>query len=94
MVNLNAKDLVRHELTGLQAEVVQSSHRGLLGFKGKIVEESMKMLVISSGNGDKSLPKKSIVLRIDLPGGTKTEIPGTDLLYRPIERTKRGVRRQ
>jgi ribonuclease P protein subunit POP4 len=44
----NAENILRHELIGLECEIVSASNKNANGIKGKIVDETMKTVVIES----------------------------------------------
>ncbi|MFQ5887627.1 MAG: ribonuclease P protein subunit, partial [Candidatus Hydrothermarchaeales archaeon] len=41
--NLTPKNLVRHELIGLETEVVDSTNHSLVGLKGTVVDETQNI---------------------------------------------------
>jgi ribonuclease P protein subunit POP4 len=92
MKSFRGKNLLRHELIGLNAEVIASSHMGYEGIHGKIIDETKNMLKIYDGIVEKQVPKESVILSILLPDGTSKTIKGRDLVRRPIERVKRRGR--
>jgi len=94
MKYIDERNLVRHELIGLQAEVVASTHPGYVGIHGKVVDESKKMLTLAGEGAEKRVPKAAVVLQIQLPNGSLCRVDGRDLVRRPVERVKRGARRR
>jgi len=88
MESFRAKNLLRHELIGLTAEVISSSHIGYEGICGKIIDETKNMLKICNGLVEKQVPKEAVTLSILLPEGYSKTIRGRDLIRRPIERVK------
>ncbi len=58
------KNMLKHELIGLSAEVVESVNRNNIGIKGKILDETKKTLVILHKNKKKRLMKKGIKIKI------------------------------
>jgi len=91
--SLTPKTLVRHELIGLEAEVVGSSHKGYVGVKGWVADETKNMLVIHSDGKFKKIPKKVSVFRFKLPSGSLVEVEGWRLVGRPEDRVKKMGRR-
>ena len=92
MEDFRAKNLLRHELIGLKAEVIASSHIGYEGICGKIIDETKNMLKINNGIVEKQVPKEAVTLSILMPDGYSKTIRGKDLVRRPIERVKRRGR--
>lgn len=92
MEDFRAKNLLRHELIGLKAEVIVSSHIGYEGICGKIIDETKNMLKINNGIVEKQVPKEAVTLSILMPDGYSKTIRGKDLVRRPIERVKRRGR--
>jgi len=81
-------DLKRQELIGLDVEVVSSTHPGYVGMRGRVVNETKRMLVIEVGDAEKSIPKRCCVFEFVLAGG-RERIDGTDIEFRPEDRIKR-----
>ncbi|MFB6265766.1 MAG: ribonuclease P protein component 1 [Candidatus Nanohaloarchaea archaeon] len=77
-------NLVRHELIGLNVEVVGCSDPGKEGLKGEVVDETRKTLVIDSGE-EKTVPKDESVFRFELEDG-EVDVDGSLLVARPEER--------
>jgi len=86
---LTEKNLVRHELIGLEVEVKKSTNKSQVGIKGKVVDETYNMLVIETEKGEKMVEKKSCVFIFKLPNGKKVEVEGWVLVGRPEDRIKK-----
>jgi ribonuclease P protein subunit POP4 len=86
---ITKRNVLRHELIGLEARVVNSSDPELIGTQGKIIDETHDMLVIEQAGRAKIVPKKVAILRITLPSGEETEVNGAKLVARPEERVKK-----
>jgi len=84
------KNVLQHELTGLEAQVVSSSDPGLLGAYGKILDETRDMLVIEHMSTPKIIPKSDSKFEITLPDGEKVVVEGKKLIGRPEDRVKRN----
>jgi len=80
------------ELIGKKTEIVKSSRRELIGLKGTIVDETLKMFVIEAEGKEKKIPKDVCVFRI-FKGGKSRDIDGKDLLVRPEDRIKKYWRK-
>ncbi len=81
-------DLKRHELIGLDVEIVASTHQGYIGIRGRVVDETKSMLVIESDGADKKVPKAACVFEF-VDGGTRERIEGAEIEFRPEDRVKR-----
>ncbi len=80
--------LVKHELIGLKAKVVEAadpSHRGL---EGRVVDETRNTLRIEVDTRELTIPKKGSVFAFLV--GEEVLIQGERLLYRPEDRTKKA----
>ena len=58
---MNAKDLIRHELIGLDIEVVKAKNPSLKGIKGKVVDETKSTITIKEKNKMKRINNPMIV---------------------------------
>jgi len=88
---ITEKNLVRHELIGLEVEVKKSTNKTQIGIKGRVVDETYNMLVIDTGGKEKKVEKKSCVFVFKLPNGKKVEVEGWVLVGRPEDRIKKKL---
>ncbi|MFZ8830279.1 MAG: ribonuclease P protein component 1 [Candidatus Aenigmatarchaeota archaeon] len=88
---ITEKNLVRHELIGLEVEVKKSTNKTQIGIKGRVVDETYNMLVIDTGEKEKKVEKKSCVFVFKLPNGKKVEVEGWVLVGRPEDRIKKKL---
>lgn len=88
---ITPKNLVRHELIGLEVKVVNSSNPSQIGIKGRVVDETRQMLVIQTKNGEKRIEKKSCLFVFRLPDGKKLQVDGKILVGRPEDRIKKKL---
>jgi len=87
------ENLVRHELIGLKAEVVESTNKKNIGLRGKVVDETRNMLVIEKkGNKEVRITKEYNVFVFYL-GKEKVKIEGKILMARPEDRIKKKFRK-
>jgi ribonuclease P protein subunit POP4 len=84
-------NILRHELVGLSAKVVDATDAGYK-CSGRIVGETRDTLSFDCGGRRKTLPKGDIVLELDLPGGCRVRVAGSVLLSRPEDRIKKKIR--
>lgn len=87
---ITPKNIIRHELIGLKAEIVKSKNKSLIGLKGKIIDETRSMLTIETNKGEKKIIKKGCTLKIKL-NKEVVEIDGALLVGRPEKRIKKKV---
>ena len=90
---IGPKNIVIHELIGLDVVVINHADPTLIGLRGKVVDETMNTLVLETEEGEKIVPKKYGVFCFRLPDGRWTLVKGDEILFRPHERTKRGYKR-
>ncbi len=86
------KNILQHELIGLDCEVVGAENKSQVGARGRIADETMKTLVIESEGRKKMIQKKGSTFRITL-GGKKADIGGDFIIARPEDRIKKIVRK-
>ena len=91
---ITPKNLVRHELIGLEVKIKNSTDPTLKGKKGKVVDETYNMLKIEEEEGKEiSVPKKNCVFIFKLPSGLKVEVDGKILVGRPEDRIKKKFKK-
>ncbi len=90
---MTPENLIRHELIGLDVEVVESSNPAQVGLSGKVVDESRNILSIETSSGVRNLPKKECTFSFHLPGGEKVRVDGKLLVSRPEDRIKKKHRK-
>jgi ribonuclease P protein subunit POP4 len=90
---ITEKNLVRHELIGLEVEIRKSTNKSQIEIKGRVVDETYNMLVIETEKGEKKVEKKSCVFVFKLPNGKKVEVEGWVLVGRPEDRIKKKLPR-
>jgi ribonuclease P protein subunit POP4 len=90
---ITPKNLIKHELIGLEVKIVKATNPTLKGRKGKVVDETYNMLVIDVGNKEIKVAKKDCVFRFTLPSKVKVEVDGKLLVGRPEERIKKNLPR-
>jgi len=79
------ENLTLHEFIGLDVEIIQSSNTQQVGMKGRIVDETKSVFVLSSENEIKKLPKENAVWRFSL-GKKKIDLNGNMISKRSFER--------
>lgn len=86
---ITRRNVLRHELIGLEARVANSSDPGLIGTYGTIIDETKDMLVIEQAGRPKIVPKATSIFMLTLPSGEEVEIDGEKLVAKPEERVRR-----
>ncbi|MFP4116622.1 MAG: ribonuclease P protein component 1 [Candidatus Aenigmatarchaeota archaeon] len=87
------ENLPRHELIGLEMEVVESENTSEEGIHGKVVDEHKSVLKVECEGDEKTLRKRGRVFKFELPSGKKCKIEGELLEGRPEERIKKKLRK-
>jgi len=85
---ITAKNILRHELIGLDVEITSSSDPTLKDLKGKIVDETQKTLKIEADGSRKIIPKYICIFRFIVENGP-VEVSGKALVGRPQDRIKK-----
>jgi len=85
---ITPKNLIRHELIGLEVEVVNAKSVNQVGIKGNIVEETRNTLVVNTAKGEKKLLKNNVTLRFTLKD-QMVDVDGERLVGKPEERIKK-----
>ena len=74
-----------HELIGLNIEIVKSSNKQLVGFAGKIIDETKSMFILNTERGIKKVPKETADWKFNF-NGSHAIVKGSALTRRPYER--------
>lgn len=90
---ITPKNLVHHELTGLEAVVVECSNSSSAGISGRVVDETRNTITIDTPKGEKSLAKEQCVFSFALPSGEHVRVEGSLLVGRPEDRIKKKQRK-
>ncbi|MBI5332491.1 MAG: ribonuclease P protein component 1 [Candidatus Aenigmarchaeota archaeon] len=89
---IKAKNILQHELIGLDCTVIRSGNKSQIGIKGKIVDETLRTLIIETEHGLKKILKDSCVFRMNLKG-QNILVEGSYLIARPEDRIKKKIRK-
>lgn len=79
---ITPENLPRHELIGLECEVVESTDESQVGLEGEVLDETQSLLKIDG----KEVEKKNCVFRFTLLDGRKVKLDGRLIAKRPEER--------
>lgn len=81
-MSITPENLVRHELIGLEAEIIESTDPGQEGIKGEILDETRDTLTIEG----KQVEKENCKFLVEIPSGEKVELNGKIIAKRPEDR--------
>lgn len=85
-------NILRHELIGLEAKIVDSTHPGYM-CSGTITRETRNTLEIQGQDKKaRTLPKDCITLELKLPAGEIVKLDGKLIVARPEDRVKKKYR--
>jgi len=90
---ITPKNLIRHELIGLEVKIKDSTDPSLKGVKGRVVDETYNMLVIETSKREIKVPKKNCIFIFTLPSKIKVQVDGKLLVGRPEDRIKKKIPR-
>ncbi|UCH88987.1 MAG: ribonuclease P protein subunit [Thermoplasmata archaeon] len=92
-----AKNILQHELIGVQVTVTDCSIPEICNTEGIIVDESRNMLVIEQNQRDVKVPKQGTKFAFKLPADEnkpddiiELEIKGEQIIARPEDRVKKN----
>lgn len=91
---LRKEKLIRHELIGLQVNVIHSLNPTQIGIRGKVIDETKNMLMISDSIKNKWIQKDSAIYRFTLPDKSFVDVEGTKIQHRPVKRIKKALKRR
>ncbi|MBI4043782.1 MAG: ribonuclease P protein subunit [Candidatus Diapherotrites archaeon] len=90
---IHAQNAALHELIGLHAHVIGREDTNKLDLQGRIVNETQYTLELETPGGPKTVPKKEVLLDLDLHG-EHAHVNGKDICFRPEDRTKEVARKR
>lgn len=93
MTPIDADNILRHELIGLEVDVIEDSNPSNESISGRVVDESRNTLLIQQEGNAKRVAKRTAVFRFRLPDGTRVEVEGSAIVGRPEDRVKKKIRR-
>ncbi len=86
---ITPKNLVRHEIIGLEVKIKESTDPTLKNLKGRVIDETYNTFKIEVGKKEKIIPKKDCIFIFILPNKTKVQVDGKLLVGRPEDRIKK-----
>jgi len=85
---MSIRDILKHELIGLNIKVCDAKNKHLIGLEGKIIDETKNTLLIEGKDKRRRLVKSQVVLNIQFKG-KMIMVNGKLLVNRPEDRVKR-----
>jgi len=82
------KNLIYHELIGLEVQVLHHLSENYIGLNGIVIDETKNSLLILTSKGVKRILKKGGKFLFKLSDKVYALINGEDILARPEERVK------
>ena len=82
---ITTENISFHELIGLNVEIVESTNKQIVGFAGKIIDETKSMFTLNAKNVVKKIPKEIADWKFAF-NGTNIILKGTELTKRSYER--------
>jgi len=83
---ISSRNVLRHELIGLDVLVSGATNPGQRGLSGRIIDETRNLLVIETPQGIKRIAKMHSIFRVSLPSRELVEIDGSVLVLAPEKR--------
>jgi ribonuclease P protein subunit POP4 len=89
---ITPKNLIRHELIGLDVEIEKSSNKFHVGLKGLVVDETKNLITIKTSKGLKKIQKMKTDFVFNL-GDKRVRVDGSKIIARPEDRIKLKVKK-
>ncbi len=87
------RNIFYHELIGLRVEVLEYPDPSIVGLKGRVLDETLKTLLIETESGRRiRLFKEHGIFRFITPHNVRVIVKGVKILGRPEDRLKKIVR--
>jgi ribonuclease P protein subunit POP4 len=88
---ITGKNILGHEIIGLEVNVVKSTDKARIGTKGIVLDETQNTFVVLANKGKEKqkvvLPKRECDFEFKL-GNEKIVVKGNDVTKRPEDRVK------
>ena len=92
-MEINPKNLIHHELIGLNMRVYSSTNPNMIGLEGKVVDETRNMIIMEDAHSiEKKVPKSHSEFVFTLPDEKCVKVRGDLLAIRPEDRIRKRFR--
>ena len=81
---MNPRDVLKYEMIGLEAEIVDAKNKSLIGIKGKITDKTKNTITI----GTKKILKEQVTIKMKIKDKTAI-VNGIRLVAKPEDRIKK-----
>lgn len=93
MTEINPRNLIYHELIGLEVEISSAKDPTHEKIAGKVIDETRNTILVGKRSGGRArIPKATSTFAFKLPDGREILVDGRAIMGRPEERLKRKVR--
>jgi len=92
-MDISRQNIVRHELIGLSATLVESTNMDAVGLSGRIIDESRNIITLECCGEEKKAVKHCSTFEFTLPNGDKVQAPGDLFVGRPEDRVTKNIRK-
>ncbi|ACX72090.1 Ribonuclease P, Rpp29 [Methanocaldococcus vulcanius M7] len=86
---ITPNNILRHELIGLDVEIIDAKNKSMIGIKGKVIDETRNTLKIEKKDGREVIIPKDIAIFVFLLKNCKVKVDGRLLVGRPEDRLKK-----
>lgn len=93
MTGLDERNVLTHELIGLEVEVTDDINPHNINNHGMVIDETRNTLLINIDGKNKRIIKKDATLRLKISKNKTVEIEGKILVSRPEDRIKKRTKR-
>lgn len=90
---ITPRNLVQHELVGLEAEVCGSANKSQVGLKGRVAGETKNLIIIAIEKKEKKIQKQGAKFIFKLSDGRCLRVDGKILARNPEDRIKIKLKR-
>ncbi len=93
MTGLNERNILTHELIGLEVEVSNDTNPYNINIRGTVIDETRNTFLINVNGKTKRIIKKDAILRFKISEDKIVEVDGRILVSRPEDRIKKRIKR-
>jgi ribonuclease P protein subunit POP4 len=86
-------NIISGEFIGTESEISDSRHKGYVGLKGEIINETKNTFTLIQNGKAKSIVKDQAVFNFKFSDGAIVEIEGRLLVGRSEDRLKKSIKR-